>query len=88
MEWVTSGIFSLVGTLTTHVRSYVMTWHARWQAMVDFYQTYRQGVFTTGKYDEAGAVLPKAPPLHLIHYRYQLVNHYAPVTADQVRHPA
>lgn len=62
-----------------------MTWHARWQAMVDFYQNYRQGVFTTGKYDEAGAVLPKAPPLHLLHYRYQLVNHYSPVTADEVR---
>ena len=57
------------------------------QAMVDFYQNYRQGVFTTGKYDEAGAVLPKAPPLHLLHYRYQMVNHYAPVTADQVRTP-
>ena len=52
---------------------------------MDFYQTYRQGVFTTGQYDEAGAVLPKTPPLHLLHYRYQLVNHYAPVSADQAR---
>ena len=51
---------------------------------MDFYQNYRLGVFATGKYDEAGTALPKAPPLHLIHYRYQLVNHYAPVTADQV----
>ncbi|KAK9822452.1 hypothetical protein WJX81_001815 [Elliptochloris bilobata] len=55
------------------------------ESLVEFYRSYRFNMFSQGRYDQAGTVLPKVAPVHLTHHRYQLVNHYTPVTAEQPR---
>lgn len=52
---------------------------------MEFYRSYRFDMFSKGRYDAAGTELPVVQSQDMVHFRYQLVNHYPPVTAAQAR---
>lgn len=55
------------------------------QTLMEFYRSYRFDMFSMGRYDAAGTELPVVKSQNMVHFRYQLVNHYPQVTATQAR---
>ena len=55
------------------------------QTLMEFYRSYRFDMFSKGRYDAPGTELPVVKSQDMVHFRYQLVNHYPPVTATQAR---